>query len=323
MKTAHSIAGLQHFGISEVVIACGVFDGVHRGHRHLIATLLEQAKASGATPVVVTFDPHPRSVLQPQTPPQHLTSVGQKLRLLKELGIEATVLLPFSESMAVMSAEDFVERELLRSPIRVRGICVGSQWRFGCDGHGDIAFLQHKARDHHFSLYPVPEVIWHRRPVSSTRIRQAIQQGRLRHAARMLTRPYCVSGKVVAGKGIGGRQVHVPTANLADPRILLPPCGVYAARGLLNPQLDHAPRICQGIVYIGHAPTFLTDQADLLKPPVLELHLFDFTEDIYGMTIDVEFHDYIRPDQTFPSVEALRGQIRRDIDRAKHILGLN
>jgi riboflavin kinase/FMN adenylyltransferase len=319
MKTATSIGELKRYGITDIVIACGVFDGVHRGHRALISALLKLALKTGHTPVVVTFSPHPRSILQPDSPPQYLTVEGQKLRLLKELGVVGTVLLPFSRAMAALPPHAFLDQEMLSSEVRVHGICVGKDWRFGAGGSGDTRYLEHAGQKYGFVVRTVPEITWYKSTISSTRIRQAIRRGRMQHARNMLGRPYRVCGRVVSGKGLGNPTLHCPTANLADPDILLPPNGVYAARNLLFETGDQEPRNIDGIVYIGSAPTF-HPSGDAPETPILELHLFDFGEDIYGREIEVEFHEFIRKDETFASVADLRRQIRVDIATAKAVL---
>lgn len=323
MKTVATVSELRNFGITDVVMACGVFDGVHRGHQQIISALMRSARQTGAVPVVLTFDPHPRAILDPGSEPRYLTVRWQKLRMLSELGVEAAVVVPFSREIAEMSPEEFVNVELLSSDVRVHGICVGTAWRFGRRGQGDTDFLTQAGQRHGFVLEAVTEREWRGGPVSSTRIREAITHGRLPEAERMLGRPYRVSGHVVHGKGIGRSHLHCPTANLADPMILLPPCGVYAARSYLytDESFDADSQSWNGIVYIGTAPTYHT-AADPATPPCLELHLLDFEEEIYGAKVEVEFHEFIRPDQAFPSEDALASQIQRDIHQARRLLAL-
>jgi len=323
MKTVATVSELRSFGITDIVMACGVFDGVHRGHQQIISTLMAMARRTGAVPVVLTFDPHPRAVLDPGCEPRYLTVRWQKLRMLWELGVEAAVILPFSREIAAMSPEQFLEVELLSPDVTVHGICVGTAWRFGRRGEGDTDFLQTAGAKHGFALEAVAERTWRGGPVSSTRIRECITHGRLAEAERMLGRPYRVSGHVVHGRGVGRTHLHCPTANLTDPMVLLPPCGVYAARSHLFTEetFDAPAQLRDGIVYIGTAPTYHTD-ATAAVAPTLELHLFDFDTDIYGTKVEVEFHEFIRGDRTFASEDALANQIQQDINQARRLLAL-
>ncbi|OGV63714.1 MAG: riboflavin biosynthesis protein RibF [Lentisphaerae bacterium RIFOXYB12_FULL_65_16] len=318
MKTALSIAELrERHGLDTVVLACGVFDGVHRGHRRILDAVLDLARRTGAAPVVVTFDPHPRSVVLPGQAPKLLTVKEQKVRLFAELGMAATVFLPFSRAMASLAPEAFVQQHLLGSGVRVRGVCVGAQWRFGAGGRGDTVLLQRLGRENGFAVRSVPEFCLYGKPVSSTRIRNALTAGRLRFARQLLGRPYTVFGRVSHGKGVGEKEFRCPTANVLGRNIILPRFGVYAARGWLS---GH-PRVRRdGIVYVGTAPT-LRDGAEAgPAQPILELHLFDFHDDIYGRTVEIEFLDFIRPDQVFASHAALRRQIGADLVTAREIL---
>ena len=317
MENASSVRELAERGHRRIALACGVFDGVHRGHQCILDELRSLAVRHRAAPVALTFNPHPRVILSHCTPPRVLTTPWQKTRLLKQCGAREVVLMRFSHHLASLDGETFVRRHLLPAEVSVVGLCVGESWRFGSSGEGDVDFLRDLGEQLGFEVVAVPELTWYRKPVSSTRIRGAIQNGRLDQARKMLGRAYRVCGHVIHGKGIGSRRLNCPTANLADPMILLPPSGVYAARSLVHSEKEQsAPRALDGVVYIGSAPTFVGDSATAM-PPSLELHLLDFDEDIYGARIEVEFEGLLRPEVTFGSEQELEHQIQLDIAEAR------
>ncbi len=320
MQPVSTVQELSRRGHRRVALACGVFDGVHRGHQAILDELCTLARRRRATPVALTFNPHPRAVLDNGPPPRVLTTHWQKVRLLRQYGAEDVVMIHFSHQVAAMSATSFVHNRLLAGDVDIAGLCVGDSWRFGCDGEGDTELLRQLGRTHGFEVSAVPEVTWYRKPISSTRIREAIQKGRLDRARRMLGHPYRVCGHVIHGKGIGSRCLHCPTANLADPMILLPPGGVYAARSFLyTDEHDPNPRPLRGVVYIGSAPTF-GDGTGHTLPPSLELHLLDFHEDIYGARIEVEFVEFLRREHSFAGESELEQQIQHDITQARSLL---
>ena len=313
MLTATSIAELARTGLDRVVAALGVFDGVHRGHRQVIAEVVAMARRLDAAPIVVTFRPHPREVLFPEQAPALLTSDRQKVRQLGRLGIQAVVFLEFTPQFASLSAEGFVEDYLAMPTPRLVGLSVGSDWRFGHQGEGTVGQLTELGQQHGFEVQPTGEVGDGEEFISSTRIRAALSEGNLELATRLLGRPYAVQGTVSHGKGLGDSAFGVPTANLDEPRVQLPPNGVYAAIARVGDQEGHLP----GIVYVGQAPTM---GADSHPRPVVELHLFDFSGDLYGQTLEIEFHEFLRGDRTFASRDELRQQIGRDLTQARRIL---
>jgi riboflavin kinase/FMN adenylyltransferase len=196
---------------------------------------------------------------------------------------------------------------------------VGDNWRFGAGGKGDTALLAELGREHRFEVRSVPPLLYYGRPVSSTRVRRAVHDGRLEHAARLLGRPYTIGGVVQHGKGAGVELLACPTANL-KPIQLLPPHGVYAANGLLATDPAHRlPGRYPGIAYIGTCPTF-TGTAGADAHAVLEFHLFDFDADLYGESMEVELLSFVRPDQAFPTVAQLRAQIAQDLETVRHLV---
>ncbi|MCK5804270.1 MAG: riboflavin biosynthesis protein RibF [Lentisphaeria bacterium] len=301
-------------GTHRFSVAIGVFDGIHRGHRQVIETLCAAARENGSAPLVVTFSPHPREVLAPDRAPQLLTTPAQQRRILQEMGCADVVFLPFSRELAALTPREFLTRHICCPGIEVALVCVGSDWRFGRGGSGTSGALAALGREFGFEVAPVRELTFYGRPVSSTRIREAVSAGRLAFAARLLGRPYSIEGVVARGRGQGGQTFSCPTANIADSRILLPPHGVYAARAVLDAR--HCLTL-PGIVYVGTAPTVVTD-----APPLVELHLFDFDENLYGRRVEVQFEAFLRPDRVFPSSAALRDQIARDVEEARNRLSL-
>jgi riboflavin kinase/FMN adenylyltransferase len=313
MQTAASISELAEAGLTRVVAALGVFDGVHLGHRRVVSQTVALAAQLGADPIVVTFRPHPREVLFPEQAPALLSTDRQKVRLLGELGVRAVVFLEFTPAFADLGPAAFVTRYLAVPAPAFAGLCVGSDWRFGHQGEGTVELLDELGRKHGFVVETAQELAEGEEPISSTRIRRAIASGDLAMAMELLGRPYAVQGTVSHGKGLGDRAFGCPTANVDEPRVQLPPNGVYAAVAELGDEGVRHP----GIVYVGKAPTM---GADSHPRPVVELHLFDFSGDLYGLSVEIEFHEFLRGDRTFSGRDQLRAQIQRDVAEAKRIL---
>ena len=305
-------------GIQRVVAAFGVFDGVHLGHRLILDRVLDLAREADAVPTVITFDTHPRAVVSSFTPPLLLTTLPQRLRLLADAGIQAAVLLPFGPAMAAMSPTDFLLTYVFApGGPAVRGVCIGSGWKFGRGGTGGVDTLATVASGFGCRVESVAEALLDGRPISSTRIREAVQAGQLSQAAVLLGRPFSVSGIVTRGKGIGKARLDCPTANLQDPDIVLPPSGVYAARALRVERGTALP----GVAYVGSAPTFVPEGTPP-PPRIVELHLFGLAESLYGEEIEIAFAARIRADARFESADALRAQIALDVSAARRLLGL-
>lgn len=323
MRTVASLAELTaHAGPERVALACGVFDGVHLGHQAIVHELVGLAGRTGATPVIVTFDPHPRAVLHPHAAPALLSTAAQKERWFAEHGVTAMVVLPFSAAMAALSPREFLLTHLQAAGMTVTGVCVGNGWRFGARGAGDTVLLADLGRELGFETRCVPEVIYYGEPVSSTRIRRALAHGNLPLAHRMLGRDYAVEGVVEHGKGIGGKDLECPTANVSAAGKVLPPFGVYAAFGTVSPERgDSGARRFGGVAYVGHAPTIPEADGKPSKLPRLEFHLFDYRGDLYGLNVEVEFTEFIRPDEVFPTVADLRRQLDLDLARARTVTG--
>ena len=289
-----------------VFLAIGVFDGVHLGHRAVIERAIADAKEARGTPVVVTFDPHPVRVLRPEKAPRLLTSTPHKLRLIRALGIGHLLIIPFDLAFAATPPDDFI-RQLAAASKPLREICVGHQWSFGKGRAGNLEMLARLGGDLGFEEVGVPAVEVDGRIVSSTLIRQAVEAGDLADAARLLGRDYTILGTVVEGRHLG-RTLGFPTANLSAHNEQFPPNGVYAVEVLRN---GDAPR--RGVANIGVRPTI----AEAGGERVLEVHIFDFDESLYGTDLEIVFRHFLRPEKKFPSLDALRAQIARDTEAAR------
>ena len=284
-----------------VVIAAGVFDGFHLGHRAVIDRTIAGARAAGGTPVVATFDPHPAAVLRPGSAPPLLTSTRHKIRLLADAGIAHVLVLGFDAAFAAQPPEIFIQA-LADACRPLREICVGEDWAFGKDRAGNLSLLTVLGKKLGFTATGHLPVIVDGKAVSSTAIRAAVESGALAEAARLLGREFSVLGTVIEGRRLG-RTLGFPTANVRPESEQLPPNGVYAVRVLIDGK-SHA-----GIANVGVRPTVSNEGVQRL----VEVHLFDFSGDLYDCDIEVFFGRFVRPEQKFPDLDALRAQIASDV----------
>lgn len=294
---------------SGVCLALGMFDGVHLGHQHVVRHAVLDARALGAKSVVVTFDPHPLAVVLPERAPRLLQSLPQRLRALGTLGVDAILPIHFTREVAQVDGDRFI-RQLAAGFGRLRSVTVGSGFQFGHRRSGNVALLRELGRELGFVTHEAAAIHVGDDRVSSTRIRAALREGRLGNVAELLGRPYALAGTVTHGRQLG-RTLGFPTANIDVPNLELPPNGVYAARV----RLGDSDRLA--VLNLGLRPT-VQDGACV---PRLEVHLIDFTGDLYSSEIEVEFVQQLRPEQKFPSLDALQAQIRRDVDAARQVLG--
>jgi riboflavin kinase/FMN adenylyltransferase len=286
-------------------LAIGVFDGVHLGHQAVICRALEAARRDGGTAVVVTFDPHPVRVLRPEQAPRLLTSTAHKLRLIRDLGITRQLIIHFDRAFAATEPADFI-RALAAAARPLREICVGFEWSFGKGRAGNLALLERLGAQLGFDEVGVPAVEVDGKIVSSTLIRRAVEAGDLAWAERLLGRPFTILGTVVEGDRLG-RTIGFPTANLSAHNEQYPPNGVYAV------EVQRGAEKLRGVVNIGIRPTI----AHASGERVLEVHLFDFQADIYGEDLEITFCQFLRPEQKFAGLDALRAQITRDLEEAR------
>ena len=295
----HSIADLGKIP-GPLFLAIGVFDGVHLGHQAVIERALSDAQKEGGTAVVVTFDPHPIRLLRPQLAPRLLTSTPHKIRLIRALGVTQLLIIPFDHIFAATSPADFI-RALAAAAQPLREICVGFEWSFGKDRGGNLALLKQLGQELGFDEVGVPAVEIDDKVVSSTLIRGAVEAGKLAEAAQLLGRDYTILGTVTRGAALG-RTLGFPTANLSAHNEQFPPNGVYAV------EVARGSQTLRGVANIGVRPTLENASGERL----IEVHLFDFMDDIYGEDLEVTFRRFLRPEKKFPNLEALRKQIAAD-----------
>lgn len=286
------------------VATIGNFDGHHLGHRALMQTVVETARRSQGTALVLTFEPHPVKILAPHVDLRFLTSSEDKLGRFESAGIDEVVFLDFTPAFAAMTPDQFAEQVLSRS-LGVKELFVGEHFAFGKGRLGRIADLIRLGTRYGFQVHPVAPVTLDGDVVSSTRIRQLIQAGNMERAARLLGRAYGIEGTVVQGER-KGQELGWPTANLRiPPHRVVPPDGVYAAR-VIRDEAIH-----DGIVYIGTRPTFGAGER------LIEVNLFDQRLDLYGQDMTVQFVSRLRGDHTFASAGELSSQIARDVEQAR------
>ncbi len=288
------------------VITLGNFDGLHLGHQELIRKVIGRAREIGASSIVVTFRPHPLKILAPDKCPPLISIYEEKIRLFEKLGIDVLVKIPFTLDFAKMSPEDFV-REILCDMLGAKEIFVGYNYRFGRGREGNIATLKNLGEKFGFSVREVEQVSLGGEVISSTKIRHLLKDGEVEHAAKLLGRTYAVTGIVVRGDG-RGKDLGFPTANIAPKHSIVPADGVYAVR------LYVRDKFYDGIANIGIRPTFGKNTL------AIEVHIFEFNEDIYGEEISLYFVGRIRKEKKFASAAELIRQIRADIETARRML---
>lgn len=286
------------------VATLGVFDGVHRGHQEVLQHVRAWAERCQGESVAITFDPHPLTVLR-GSPPALLTPLPYKLELFAQLGLDHTVLLPFTDALAEVSAEEFVDDILVRQ-LGTQRLVLGPDAYFGKDRQGNAAFVQAYGKTHGLEVEALPFLTRQGAKVSSTRIRRAVQAGELEEAATLLGRPYVLYGSVVRGDG-RGRVLGYPTANLATEQAL-PPRGVYFAEARRAGEAHSYRSLCN----IGVAPTVAHGRA-----AIPEVHLLDFDEDLYGRPLEVCLRQKLRAEMQFADRSALVEQIGRDVAQVR------
>jgi riboflavin kinase/FMN adenylyltransferase len=290
------------------VLTIGNFDGVHRGHLALFDMVKERAKSVNGQSAVMTFEPHPIKVMKPGNGPLLITPTEQKLKLIQEAGIDVIICLPFTKAFSVISAQDFVV-DILVQRIGIKEIVVGYDYTFGHGRRGGIQLLKKMGDKFGFRVHVVEQVRVGGTLVSSTSIRNLVQEGKLADAKKLLGRDYQICGTVVKGKGRGGKLLGFPTANLKLIDELTPKTGVYAVKVFINGQTY------DGVTNIGYNPTFGNSQFSV------ETHILDFSGDLLGKTLRVSFVERLRDEKTYDSVNALSDQIRTDVLRAREIFG--
>lgn len=289
------------------MVAIGNFDGVHRGHQALLAATVARARADGGTPVVLTFDPHPARVLSPERAPSSLMTLEQRAEVMAQLGVERVVVVAFDRQIARMDAGEFCD-EILHRILGAKVVIVGEAFRFGRGRTGDVAALRAVGPRLGFDVATVAPVIHDGAAVSSSRIRDALETGDVALATVLLGRRFFLDGQVVPGDG-RGRQLGIPTANLAPASQTLPALGVYACwcGGAVEPP-------AAAVVNVGRRPTFGGGA------PVVEAHLLGWEGDLYGRKLRIEFAKRLREERRFEDVGALLRQVQADIEGAGRFL---
>ena len=300
IRGLHNLRAAHRGGVATI----GNFDGVHTGHRRILDQVIAEARRRKVPSTVVLFEPQPAEFFAPDKAPPRLMTLRDKVRALRHAGIDQVLCCRFDQRFRSQSAAEFVENLLVKG-LAVQALVVGDDFRFGADRCGDFAYLQQGGALHGFTVSDTPtfEVVGER--VSSTRVRAVLQQGDLQQAAQLLGHPYTISGRVRHGDK-RGRQIGVPTANLAMRRVQSPVAGVYAVR--VNGGGLEAAR---GVANVGTRPT--VDGVDNR----LEVHLLGFAGDLYGRYLEVEFLHFLRAEKKFDGLESLSAAIHTDIENAR------
>lgn len=290
----------------DMLLAIGVFDGVHLGHKYLLSQLVEKARCKGLLSSVVTFRQHPREVLAPGTVPPYLTTLEQKVDLLKNEGIDKVISLSFTPELAQLTAREFVT--LLKKHVRMAGLVVGPDFALGRGREGNVDTIRELGKEIGFSVSVVSPKLIGGEIVSSTAIRNALSEGDMKKVTRLMGRPFFLQSTVVTGAG-RGTGLGFPTANLEiEQRQALPPDGVYATWAYLN------GNAYQSMTNIGKRPTFGANERNI------EVFLLDYSGNIYNKTLKVGIVTRLREEKRFENVEALKKQIEEDVQRGKAIL---
>ena len=289
------------------IIALGNFDGFHLGHQAVVGRAVQRGAHERRPVIVATFDPHPVRHFKPDTPPFRLTTLDQRQRMFEHAGADAMLVFKFGAELASMDAPEFVA-DMLVKHIGAAGVVTGDDFSFGKGRTGDVELLRRLGGNHGVIAEAVAQVLVDGERVSSGRVREALQAGDPGTAIRLLSRPFAIEGEVIHGDK-RGRLLGHPTANMELGNYLRPKYGIYAVRVRLDDDSEHI-----GVASLGVRPTF--------DPPMelLETVLFDGEHDLYGRTIEVALHHYLRPEMNFDSVEALKAQMDKDAEEARKLL---
>ena len=286
------------------VLTLGVFDGLHLGHQLIMRTVVERAKATDAVPTVITFDPHPRAVLHPESAPPLLQTLDQKVEGFGALGIEQTIVIRFDEEFSSIRAEHFLA-DVVKDRLHAKEVYLGRGFAFGHDREGNIELLRRVSQELGFFADEVPEVRFRNQRVSSSKVRQLLAEGKVNIARGLLGRPYGVEGRVEKGAE-RGRTLGFPTANLHPKNRVIPRNGVYVTGTLIDGKWRRS------VTNVGLRPTFDAD-----TEPSVETFVIDWAGDLYGDVLRVRFLHRLRAERKFASVVELKTQIERDVNRAQ------
>jgi riboflavin kinase/FMN adenylyltransferase len=312
MHLIHSSGELKPAG-RKVCLAIGFFDGVHLGHQQIVRQTVSDARQHEAISLVITFDCHPNTIVAPDHVPPLIYSLPQKVRTIESLGADALLLLHFDREFSLQTGEAFIRR-LVSDFGEVQSICVGATFAFGHKRSGNVALLRKLSEELGFNVHGMAAVSLDDKPVSSTRIRQAIARGDLDAASQMLGRAYSLTGQVVPGDRLG-HQLGFPTANIDAGGLALPPDGVYAAHAKVVGERSARRSDYRAVVNIGVRPSV----SQPTPQRRVEAHLLAFQSQLYSHELELVFVEKLRDEEKFPSLDELRQQIARDIDRAQQL----
>lgn len=286
------------------VLTLGVFDGLHLGHQLIMRTVVERGRAIGTVPTVITFDPHPRAVLHPESAPPLLQTLDQKVEGFGVLGIEQTIVVRFDEAFSQIRARDFL-CDVIKDRLHAKEVYLGRGFAFGHEREGNIELLRRVSQESDFFADEVPEVRFRNQRVSSSRVRELLSDGKVNLARRLLGRPYGVEGRVERGAERGA-GLGFPTANLHPRNRVIPRNGVYVTGTLIEGQW------CRSVTNVGVRPTFTAD-----TEPSVETFVLNWAGDLYGDVVRVRFLHRLRDERKFASIEDLKAQIEKDVERAQ------
>ena len=292
------------------LVSVGNFDGVHRAHAYVLREIVARARSAGDKAVAVTFEPHPARILRPDSGLKLLTPTAEKLRLLESTGVDAVLLLPFGRDLSLMTPRQFAER-ILKKKIHAREVHEGFNFRFGHKAAGDVNMLSDFGREMGFEVKVYPEMTLRGEPVSSSHIRKLISEGRVSRARHLLARPFCILSTPGRGRGYGSKYT-VPTINLARYEELVPKDGVYISCTRVGTETF------ESVTNVGNRPTFGADSF-AVESHLLNFHPIELTPET---EVEISFLDRLRDEIKFPSVEALREQIARDVKTARRYFRL-
>lgn len=304
MKTFYALPNAQEIS-TPIVLTIGNFDGVHLGHKAILNRLNELSKQIKGINIVLTFSNHPSTVLNPDNPTPLLCSLNHKIQLMQQEKIDYLCILPFTKELSELSPEDFLHT--IRKSIPFNTLVLGSDATIGKNRAGDRDQITKLSKTLHFDTEYLPDITLEGERISSSKIRDLIQQGQLQQAAKFLGRQFSIYSMVISGTGRGAK-IGFPTANICIEGLCTPPRGVYAVH------MIHDGKKHDGVANLGIAPTMRTN-----PNPIFEVHLFDHTENLYGTEVEVFFDQYIRPERRFDDINQLKLQIMQDIQLANQI----
>jgi len=309
MKVLYGYKNLEK-KLKKPIAAIGVFDGIHIGHKRVLKKVLNSPDPANDK-IVITFDPHPRTILYPEKKPLRIMSLEHRLLIFEKMGMDGVVIIRFTDFIASLSPEAFIEKILLR--LSANKVYVGSNFHFGKEQSGDTGSFRELGKKHGIDVIAVNPVTHGGHIVSSSLLRELITRGKLAKAEHLLRRPVSILGRVVAGDS-RGKNYGIPTANIDPCHEVLPPSGVYAVK------VDISGKLFDGVLNLGFKPTFFGSKLKKRKEPQIEVHILDFKGNLYTKSIEVFFIRKIRNEKKFKNEIKLKRRIEKDIVRAKKFL---